>query len=143
MAARALTDAERRGLVAAARAVLPRSYAPYSRFPVAAAVMDEAGRVFAGVNVENASFGLSICAERAAVFRAVAEGARRLVACAIVTPTAELTPPCGACRQVLLEFGPEMEILLARAEGDDLPARFRLPELLPRAFTTFTPGEAE
>jgi len=136
-----LTVRERRALVDAARAALPHSYAPYSRFHVAAAVRADDGRVFAGVNVENASFGLSICAERAAVFRAVAEGATRLVACAIVTPTVELTPPCGACRQVLLEFGPDMEILLARAEGDEPPARFRLAGLLPRAFTTFTPGD--
>ncbi len=135
-----MTDSECRDLINAARAALPRSYAPYSRFHVAAAVRAVDGRVFTGVNVENASFGLSICAERAAVFRAVAEGATRFDACAVVTPTASPTPPCGACRQVLFEFSPDMEIVLA-GEGDAFVRR-PLRELLAYPFATFTPGES-
>ncbi|HEX3633582.1 MAG TPA: cytidine deaminase [Casimicrobiaceae bacterium] len=110
-----------------------RAYAPYSRFPVGAAVLADDGRIHAGANVENASFGLSICAERNAIFRAVADGARRIDAIVVYTPTGAATPPCGACRQVISEFGADALIVCC---SDDASAdrRYRLAELLPEAF---------
>ena len=122
-------------LLAAARAVLQNSYSPYSRFRVGAALLAASGRVYTGTNVENASFGLSLCAERAAVAQAVAAGETRFEAIAICTDTAEPTPPCGACRQVLMEFAPELTVLLAgRGEGVE---KYRLTELLARPFADF------
>lgn len=109
------------------------AYAPYSRFAVGAAVLCDGGRIHTGANVENASFGLSICAERNAIFRAVADGARRIEAIVVYTPTAGATPPCGACRQVLAEFGADALVVCC---SDDAAAerRYRLAELLPEAF---------
>ncbi|MHB8079645.1 MAG: cytidine deaminase [Candidatus Krumholzibacteriia bacterium] len=123
------------GLVDAARAARARSYSPYSHFAVGAALLGKSGRIYAGTNVENASFGLSICAERAAICRAVAEGERDFTAIAVVTGEAHPTPPCGACRQVLQEFAPGLLVLLAGAGGP--VEEWTLAELLPRAFTTF------
>jgi cytidine deaminase len=121
--------AMKQGAIEAAR----RAYAPYSRFAVGAAVLGDDGRIHAGANVENASFGLSICAERNAIFRAVADGARRIDAVVVYTPTDEATPPCGACRQVISEFGADALIVCC---NDDASAdrRYRLAELLPDAF---------
>ena len=107
-----------------------RAYAPYSRFRVGAAVLDDQGRVHAGVNVENASYPLSVCAERSAVQRAAGEGARRLVAVAVVSPDSAPLWPCGGCRQVLHEFGTETVI----ADGPHGPVSRPLAELLPEAF---------
>lgn len=98
-------------LLAAARGVQEDAYAPYSGFFVGAAVLSEDGRVFAGANVENASYPLSACAERSAVQLAVSEGARRLLAVAVSGSTEGPTWPCGGCRQVLYEFGPEMTVI--------------------------------
>jgi len=138
-------------LVALARGVRDRAYAPYSRFAVGAAVragptpisrqdetvgaptcVREPGTTFAGCNVENASFGLTICAERNAVFQAVAAGVRHIDAVAVVTDAPTPTMPCGACRQVLREFGPDMVVIGATLGGK--VARFRLGELLPGSF---------
>jgi cytidine deaminase len=94
----------------AARAQLAHAYAPYSGFHVAAAVLASDGRVFAGVNVENASYGLTVCAERNAIAAAVAAGAREFLALAIASSGDAATPPCGACRQVLSEFPPAFPI---------------------------------
>ncbi len=117
----------------AARAVRRRAYAPYSGFQVGAAVLTAGGRIFTGVNVENASYGLTICAERAAIQAAVAAGQCRLRAVLIVAPHA--APPCGACRQVLAEFaGPDCPVYLAEPAGRTPPKRLRLGELLPLAF---------
>ncbi len=118
-------------LITEARRALEGSYAPYSRFRVGAALLAEDGRVFRGANVENASYGLTMCAERAAVFRAVNEGARHFVRIAIVSDPPAWPYPCGACRQVLAEFSPEMEVVVVR--GREM-RRFRLDELLPHTF---------
>lgn len=128
-----LEPAVRERLVAAAAAVRPRAYAPASGFLVGAAVLADDGRVFVGCNVENASYGLTICAERAAVCAAVAAGARSLRAVAIATDLAEPASPCGACRQVLAEFGRDQIVLLAGRGGVVRAAT--LAELLPRPFT--------
>lgn len=93
-------------LLAAARAAMVHAYAPYSRYRVGAAVLDEAGRIWRGANVENASYGLTLCAERAAVCAAVAGGARRVYAVAVAVEAGPPPYPCGACRQVLAEFAP-------------------------------------
>ena len=119
-------------LVAAAREAAARAYAPYSGFTVRAALVDESGRVFTAANVENSSFGLTICAERAAVCRALAEGAGRLVAVAVACNTPNPVQPCGACRQVLAEFAPRLRVVAA-GRGEDF-AVVRLDELLPGAF---------
>ncbi len=117
----------------AAIAVRKRAYAPYSKFRVGAAV-GAGGRVYSGCNVENASYGLTICAERAAVASAVAAGARRLEAVAVASGTVPPTPPCGMCLQTLAEFGgPELPVLLIGARG--AREETTLGALLPHAFT--------
>src|SRR5436189_6220501 len=121
-------------LIVMAKHASEHAYCRYSKFPVGAAVLTDRGEIFAGCNVENASYGLTICAERNAVFQAVAQGQGRLVIQALVvyTPTPEATAPCGACRQVLNEFGPDAEV---RSICDGVAAlRYRLGELLPSAF---------
>jgi cytidine deaminase len=117
-------------LVTQAREVAGRAYAPYSRFHVGAVLVGQDGRIFAGCNVENISFGLTICAERNAVFAAVAAGCREFAKIVIVADTAVPASPCGACRQVLAEFNPDLEMVLSNFRG--LSERFRLSELLPR-----------
>ncbi|MCW8140692.1 MAG: cytidine deaminase [Planctomycetota bacterium] len=117
-------------LVQAAKAVRERAYAPYSKYKVGAAIATKKGTVFIGCNVENASFGLTICAERVALQTAVAEGERAFEAVAIDAGQAAPTPPCGACRQVLAEFGVDLRVLLAA----DPPVVLRLGDLLPRSF---------
>jgi cytidine deaminase len=119
-------------LVAAALSARNQAYAPYSKFLVSAALLSEDVRIFTGCNVENASYGLTICAERNAVFVAVAAGCRTFTHIVIATDTPQPTPPCGACRQVLFEFSPNLIIGLATPAG--LQSRYTLGELLPRAF---------
>jgi len=119
-------------LVAAALSSRIQAYAPYSKFLVGAALLSEDGRIFTGCNVENASYGLTICAERNAVFAAVAAGCRTFTHIVIATDTPQPTPPCGACRQVLFEFSPNLIIGLATPAG--LQSRYTLGELLPGAF---------
>ena len=127
----ALDEGALEGLVEAARAVREQAYAPYSGFAVGAALLAE-GRVFTGVNVENASYPISVCAERNAVAAMVAAGGRRVDAVAVVTDGAAPTPPCGGCRQCLWEFGPEAVVLAVTLKGER--ARWPLAELLPHAF---------
>jgi cytidine deaminase len=121
-------------LVAAAKHAATQAYCPYSAFPVGAAVLTGQGEIFAGCNVENASYGLTICAERNAIFRAVAQGTGPLVLLAVVvyTPTPAPTAPCGACRQVIHEFGPDAEVLSV-CDGPEVLS-WRVGDLLPRAF---------
>jgi cytidine deaminase len=118
-------------LLSAARAVRGRAYVPYSGFQVGAALLAE-GEVFSAVNVENASYPLSVCAERNAVAAMVAGGKRRIAAVAVVTDASEPTPPCGGCRQVLAEFGPEAVVVSETLAG--ARARWTIAELLPFAF---------
>ena len=122
----------RRRLERAARAAAKSSYAPYSKFPVGAAVLTASGKIFAGCNVENAAYPLGNCAERTAIFSAIAAGERRIRACVVYTPTAAPTMPCGGCRQVINEFGPDALIL----SDCDTPHRAEtvLSALLPDAF---------
>jgi cytidine deaminase len=121
-------------LLALARSAQQRAYAPYSRHPVGAAILTPSGSMYSGCNVENASFGLTVCAERTAVAAAVAAGERAIVAVAVTTPTH--AAPCGACRQVLAEFLPaqgEPDMLVIIDEGQHWRT-LRLSELLPQAF---------
>jgi cytidine deaminase len=121
-------------LVLRARQVRLRAHAPYSRFRVGASVRDDKGRVFAGCNVENASYGLTTCAERNAVAAAVAAGARRLLALTVVTSALPPAPPCGACLQVLAEFADgDLPITLAGPRGR-ATRTLRLQDLLPNRF---------
>jgi len=119
-------------LLHAALAVRNNAHAPYSKFLVGAALEDENGEVHAGCNVENATYGLSVCAERVAVFAAIAAGARRFRRIAIAADTDVLTPPCGACRQILWEFCGDIEVLLGNLSGRT--ETFRMKELFPRPF---------
>ena len=122
------------GLRAAATEAMRHAYAPYSDFPVGAAALVDDGRVVVGCNVENASYGATICAERTAIVRAVAEGRRTPEAIALVVDTPTPCPPCGMCRQVMAEFGaPELPVRSRNLKGDE--ARYSLQELLPHAFT--------
>lgn len=128
-----MKDAGDAALLAAARAVRRHAHAPYSRFQVGAAVRDERGRVHAGCNVENASYGLTVCAERNAVAVAVAAGARAIRAVAVVTSSRPPGTPCGACRQVLAELGSDgVRVLLAGPRGP--ASTTTLGALLPEAF---------
>ena len=115
-----------------ARRAAAHAYAPYSGFAVGAAVLTDSGEIFAGANVENASYGLSMCAERNAVQQAVSHGARGIAAVVVFTPISEPTLPCGACRQVLAEFGGDTLIVCCGAGGK--VRRHRLADLLPHAF---------
>lgn len=119
-------------LVAAARAAMGNAHAPYSRFHVGAAIEAADGRVFAGCNVESASYGLTICAERMALGAAVAAGARALRRVVVTTEVDPPAAPCGACRQLLAEFGLETEIVAVGPAGE---RRWTLRDLLPDAFT--------
>jgi cytidine deaminase len=122
-------------LVKAARAVRRNAHAPYSRFRVGAAVLDSAGRIHVGCNVENASYGLTVCAERNAVAAAVAAGAREINAVVVITEARPPASPCGACRQVLAELGsPATAIYLLGPTGSAV-TRHQLGALLPEAFT--------
>jgi len=119
-------------LVDAARVVRERAHAPYSGFKVGAALASADGAVSVGCNVENATYGLTICAERSAIFRAIADGRGDFTRVAVVADTQDPTPPCGACRQLLWEFCGDIEVILANL--DRITARYRLSDLLPAPF---------
>jgi len=119
-------------LVRVATAAREHAFAPYSRFRVGAALRGESGAIYGGCNVENASYGLTVCAERVAIWKAVSEGERRFQAICVVADTAELTPPCGACRQIIWEFCGDIPVILANLKGDRVV--YSMAELLPRPF---------
>jgi cytidine deaminase len=119
-------------LIEAALAARENAHAPFSHFQVGAALEDSAGRIHTGCNVENASYGLTLCAERVAVFKAVSEGLRKFRRVAVVADTDTLTPPCGACRQILWEFCGDVELVLSNLHGKT--ETLRLKDLLPRPF---------
>jgi cytidine deaminase len=119
-------------LLDAALEARQRAHAPFSHFLVGAAIEAADGRIFGGCNVENSSYGLTMCAERTAIFRAVAEGAKRFTRIAVVVDTEKLTPPCGACRQVLWDLCGDVEVVLFNLQG--ARESWRLADLLPRAF---------
>jgi len=127
-----LSGEQREHLLKAARATMGRAYAPYSRFLVGAAILTELDEVFTGCNVENASYGLTMCAERIAIFSAVAHSGAanvRLRAIAVTTPEDVVCSPCGACRQVIWEFGSDAVVLFRAREGwKETPIRDLLPE---------------
>jgi cytidine deaminase len=119
-------------VVRAARQARRRAHAPFSGFKVGAAIETADGAIVTGCNIENASYGLTMCAERVAIFKALSEGHRGFRRIAVVTGAASPTPPCGACRQLLWEFGGDLEVILANLRRET--ARYRLGELLPHAF---------
>lgn len=126
-------DLELVQLLEVAKNARENAYVPYSHFKVGAAVLTSDGKIITGCNVENASYGLAICAERVAVFNAVSQGNTSFKAIAVIADTEEPVPPCGACRQVLTEFSREMIIIMANLK--DEIKRTTVGELLPYAFT--------
>jgi len=127
-----MTPIQLRKLKAAAKTAAARAYAPYSKFHVGAAVLTGSGKIFAGCNVENASYGLCNCAERTAIFSAVAAKERKLQCVVVYTPTPTATAPCGACRQVIFEFGPTARVLSFCAGSGTIDTT--ITDLLPGAF---------
>ena len=125
-------SAQLQKLKAAAKIASARAYAPYSKFHVGAAVLTGSGKIFTGGNVENASYGLSNCAERTAIFTAVAAGEKQLRCVVVYTPTKTVTAPCGACRQVINEFGPTARVISFCAGRGEIDVS--LDALLPGAF---------
>ncbi len=119
-------------LVRAALAVRENAHAPFSKFRVGAAIEDASGKIHTGCNIENATYGLTICAERVAIFKAISEGAREFKRVVVAADTDMLTPPCGACRQILWEFSGDIEIVLVNLRGTK--ETLRLKNLFPRPF---------
>ncbi|MFN8590794.1 MAG: cytidine deaminase [Thermomicrobiales bacterium] len=137
-------DASRqRTLLERARLAARNAYVPYSEFPVGAAVLTDDGSIYSGANIENASYGLTVCGERSAVFAAASAGQRTIVAVAVSAPKLALTSPCGACRQVLSEFRPksgDMDVILDDRQDGEVVT---LGDLLPRAFGPRTLDESK
>lgn len=130
-----LSAAEQRRLVSAARKAQRNAYAPYSRFPVGAALLTKNGKIYTGCNVENAAYPSGICAERTAIFKAVCEGEREFVAIAVIGPTEQPIAPCGACRQVMAEFSDaDRPLIIISCSADGQAMVETLADLLPRSF---------
>jgi cytidine deaminase len=123
---------EHEALLIAAKQARENAHAPYSNFRVGAAVRASSGRIFGGCNIENASYGLTLCAERVAIFKALSEGERNFAAIAVVTDADVLTPPCGACRQIIWEFCGDVPVLLANLQGRR--ESLKMSELFPKPF---------
>ena len=121
-------------LVRAATAVRENAYAPFSKFKVGAALETDDGQIIVGSNVESASYGLTVCAERVAVWNAISQGKRKIKRIAVVADTEDLTPPCGVCRQIIWEFGGDIPVIFANLSGK--VETVQMKELLPRAFDT-------
>src|ERR1700733_3429876 len=120
------------GLISAAKQARENAYAPFSNFRVGAAVRAGSGRTYTGCNIENATYGLTVCAERVAIFKAMSEGERNFDAIAVVTDTDTLTPPCGACRQLIWEFCGDIPVILANLKGKTETLQMR--DLFPKPF---------
>jgi cytidine deaminase len=127
-----LSESDNQSLIEAATAARLRSVAPFSSFLVGAALQTKAGKVFTGCNVESASYGLTVCAERVAIWKALSEGERDFTDLVIVADTEALTPPCGTCRQIIWEFAKQATIVLANLRGQK--EEVSIKDLLPRAF---------
>lgn len=123
---------EHDGLIAAAKQARENAHAPYSNFRVGAALRATSGRVYTGCNVENSTYGLTVCAERVAIFKAISEGERGFDAIAVVAHTDVLTPPCGACRQIIWEFCGDVPVILANLKGQ--VEVHRMSKLFPKPF---------
>ncbi|MDQ2936244.1 MAG: cytidine deaminase, partial [Acidobacteriota bacterium] len=137
-----LSEASLQELIETAKTARLRSIAPFSNFLVGAALKTEGGKVYTGCNVESASYGLTVCAERVAIWKALSEGERQFTELAIVADTGSLTPPCGTCRQIIWEFCKSATIVLANLRGESETVSIR--ELLPRAFDArFLSGAAK
>jgi cytidine deaminase len=121
-------------LVDAARRVRENAYAPFSEFMVGAALETDDGEIVTGSNVESASYGLTVCAERVAVWNAISQGKRKIRKIAVVADTEDLTPPCGVCRQIIWEFGGDIPVIFANLQGK--VETVQMKDLLPRAFDT-------
>ena len=119
-------------LIKSAISARENAHAPYSNFKVGAALLSESGEIITGCNVENATYGLTICAERTAIFKAISEGKHKFEKIAVVADTENLTPPCGACRQIIWEFCGDVEVILANLKGTT--KTFQMRELFPNAF---------
>jgi cytidine deaminase len=121
-------------LIEAAARVRENAYAPFSEFKVGSALETDDGEIIVGSNVESASYGLTVCAERVAVWNAISQGKRKIKRIAVVADTEDLTPPCGVCRQIIWEFGGDIPVIFANLKGDVETVQMR--DLLPRAFDT-------
>ncbi|MBN1266822.1 MAG: cytidine deaminase [Anaerolineales bacterium] len=127
----AIESQQRESLLQAAQQARLSAYTPYSKYKVGAALLTESGKIFTGVNVENAAYPVSICAERTAIFKAVSEGERKFSAIAVVTENGG--SPCGSCRQVMAEFAPDMQVFIAKTDGT-IDLETTVKELLPAYF---------
>jgi len=127
-----LSEAKKNELIAVAKEASEQAYAPYSKFKVGAALLTTNGKIFRGCNVENSSYSLTICAERNAIFQAVAEGEREFVAIAVYVDSDKAFPPCGACRQVLSEFASDLPVFIANRKST---SETTLAKLLPERFS--------
>jgi cytidine deaminase len=124
---------EYKKLIKEAKKARKKAYTPYSKFKVGAAVLSADGKIFTGCNIENASFGLAVCAERVAIFKAISEGSIKFKAIAVIGDTDKPCSPCGACRQVISEFGENIPLIMANLKGDVKIKKIK--ELLPEAFS--------
>ncbi|MDQ6785588.1 MAG: cytidine deaminase [Acidobacteriota bacterium] len=129
-----MKNTEQNKLIKAATDVREEAFAPYSNFKVGAAIQTKSGKIYTGCNIESASYGLTVCAERVAIWKAVSEGEREFAEIAVVADTQELTPPCGVCRQILWEFCGDVPVTFSNLNGKQETVQMK--ELLPRAFDT-------
>jgi cytidine deaminase len=127
-----LSEENFKSIIEAAQNARLQAVAPFSGFPVGAAVRSESGKIYTGCNIESASYGLTVCAERVAIWKALSEGERHFTELAVVADTETLTPPCGTCRQIIWEFARGATIVFANLKGES--ETFQMAELLPRAF---------
>jgi cytidine deaminase len=123
-------------LIQKAREVMANAYAPYSKFKVGAALLTQSGKIYTGCNIENISYGATVCAERVALFKAVSEGEKKFSAIAIVNSSPDIVFPCGICRQCLAEFGLDLTVIVANNTKTE---SYILKDLIPHAFDSFTP----